>query len=225
MPGKFPKNVRPRCTSREKRDGAKVDNRAMNYRVHRGDTLNGIAHWFHTTVSHLAAENHIHNPNLIHVGQNLKVDSFQSHPAAHHTTTHASSGVSSHGSSKEKKLAAAAHRVALSMGGYHGLGRCATGVSRAIASALGLHVHGNGNQIDNNLPRKHFKQVHMSLAQALKTPGLILTWEHTPSKLGRKYGHTAITMGDGHTSCSDFVERNTLAGSHGRTGLKIFMPI
>jgi hypothetical protein len=111
------------------------------------------------------------------------------------------------------------------MGSYRGLGLCATGVSRAIARAMGIRVYGNGNQIDNNLPRSKFRQVNMTLAQALRTPGLVLTWEHTPSRLGSIYGHTAITSGDGHSSYSDFIERDTLSGSRGRTGLKIFMPI
>ena len=34
-----------------------------------------------------------------------------------------------------------------------------------------------------------------------------------------------ITLGDGHSSASDFIERNTLAGDASRTGLKIFMPL
>ncbi|MFT3707971.1 MAG: peptidoglycan-binding protein [Archangium sp.] len=123
-----------------------------------------------------------------------------------------------------KALTRAGQAVARSMGGYRGLGLCATGVSRAIRRAMGLSVHGNGNQIDNNLPRRKFKQIHISLKDALKIPGLILTWEHTSSRLGRKYGHTAITVGNGRSSTSDFYERNTL-GAGGRTGLKIFMPI
>jgi hypothetical protein len=98
-------------------------------------------------------------------------------------------------------------------------------VSRAIARAMGISVSGNGNQIDNNLPRSQFKQVHMSLAEALKIPGMVLTWEHTSTTLGAKFGHTAITAGDGHTSSSDFIENNTLAGAASRTGLKIFRPI
>ena len=65
----------------------------------------------------------------------------------------------------------------------------------------------------------------MDLAQALKIPGLVLTWEHTPTRLGSIYGHTAITSGDGRSSYSDFVERDTLSGSRGRSGLKIFMPV
>ena len=84
---------------------------------------------------------------------------------------------------------------------------------------------GNGNQIDNNLPRSMFKQVKIPLAQALKMPGVILTWEKTSSRLGSIYGHTAITLGDGHSSASDFIESNTLAGNASRRGLKIFVPI
>lgn len=111
------------------------------------------------------------------------------------------------------------------MGGYNSQGLCATGVSRAIQNAYGIKVWGNGNQIDNNLPRNRFKEVHMSLAEALRTPGLILTWERTSTRLGSIYGHTAITAGDGHTSYSDFIERNTLAGGASRSGLRIFAPI
>ncbi len=120
-----------------------------------------------------------------------------------------------------KRLAKAGMEVARSMGGYNSQGLCATGVSRALAKAMGIYVGGNGNQIDNNLPRSKFERVNMSLAQALKTPGLILTWERTSSTLGQRYGHTAITMGDGHTSVSDFIETNTLTAG-GRSGLKIF---
>ncbi|MCY1015804.1 peptidoglycan-binding domain-containing protein [Pyxidicoccus sp. MSG2] len=121
-------------------------------------------------------------------------------------------------------LANNARSVALSMGGYSSQGLCATGVSRAIQNTYGIKVWGNGNQIDNNLPRDKFKQVNLSLAEALKIPGLILTWEKTSTAAGSKYGHTAITSGDGRSSYSDFVERNTL-GAGGRSGFKVFMPI
>jgi hypothetical protein len=127
-------------------------------------------------------------------------------------------------SADQRKLAAAGLAAAKSMGGYSSQGLCATGVSRAISSSLGIWVSGNGNQIDNNLPRDKFKEVHMSLQEALKIPGLVLTWEHTSSALGSKYGHTAITTGDGHTSASDFIERDTLGSSSARTGLRIFVP-
>jgi hypothetical protein len=104
-------------------------------------------------------------------------------------------------------------------------GQCAKGVSRAIQKTLGIKVWGNGNQIDNNLPRNKFRQVSMPLREALKIPGLVLTWERTSTQLGSRYGHTAITLGDGKSSASDFIERNTLAKESGRRGLKIFMPI
>lgn len=43
------------------------------YTVKRGDTLSGIARKYGTTVAALAAANSIDNPNLIHVGQVLKI--------------------------------------------------------------------------------------------------------------------------------------------------------
>lgn len=129
------------------------------------------------------------------------------------------------GTAAMQRLAANARTVALGMSGYRGGGRCATGVSTTLRRSLGISVGGNGNQIDNNLPRRRFREVHMSLAEALKTPGLVLTWEQTSTRLGRIYGHTAITLGDGRGSASDFVERNTLAAESGRRGLKIFQPI
>lgn len=129
------------------------------------------------------------------------------------------------GTAAMDRLAANARTVALGMGGYRGRGRCATGVSETLRRSLGISVSGNGNQIDNNLPRSKFREVHMPLEQALRTPGLVLTWEQTSTRLGSRYGHTAITLGDGHSSASDFVERNTLAAESGRRGLKIFQPI
>ena len=125
----------------------------------------------------------------------------------------------------QRRLASDAVSTAMGMGGYVSGGLCATGVSRTIARAMGITVTGNGNQIDNNLPRSKFRQVHIPLAKALKIPGLVLTWEHTSTALGSIYGHTAITLGDGHSSASDFIERDTLAGNRSRTGLKIFVPI
>ncbi len=199
------------------------------YRIRSGDTLSGIAARYHTSVGALAQLNHIANPNLIYAGRTLRLpghspkDTFEPAPKRHPAPAHPVT--SSHGVQGNSRLAAAGRSVALSMGGYRGLGLCATGVSRAIQQTYGIKVWGNGNQIDDNLPKSRFRQVHLSLAEALKIPGLILTWEHTPSALGQRYGHTAITSGDGHSSTSDFIERNTLAGSAGRTGLKIFMPV
>ena len=43
------------------------------YRVRAGDTLSGIASRYGTTVSALASLNGISNPNLIHVGQTLRI--------------------------------------------------------------------------------------------------------------------------------------------------------
>ncbi len=133
--------------------------------------------------------------------------------------------VTNGGVTGKQSLADAARNVALSMGGYNSQGLCATGVSRAIRAVYGFTVWGNGNDIDNNLPRDKFRQVNISLAEALRIPGLILTWEKTSTRAGSIYGHTAVTLGDGRSSASDFIEGNTLAAEGGRQGLKIFMPI
>ena len=125
-----------------------------------------------------------------------------------------------------RRLAKAGMSVAEGMGGYVSGGLCATGVCHAVQDTMGFYPGGNGNTIGNGLLASgKFKQVHISLAKALKIPGLVLSWQHTSTAAGSIYGHTAITTGDGHTSCSDFIERDTLAGAQSRTGLKIFMPI
>lgn len=201
-----------------------------NYTIQRGDTLSGLAAKYRTSVSALAQLNGIKNVNLIYAGATLRIpghsgtSTFQpsKSPSRPGSSAPVSSGSAGSGNSR---LAAAGRSVAMSMGGYNSQGLCATGVSRAIQQVYGVKVWGNGNQIDDNLPRNKFKQVNISLAEALKTPGLILTWEKTSSRLGSIYGHTAITSGDGRSSYSDFIESNTLAGNASRSGLKIFAPI
>ena len=207
-----------------------------NYLIKRGDTLTRIAARYHTTVSALAKLNGIKNVNLIYTGAKLRLpghsgaSTFQPSkppskspskvPSRPGSTAPVSSGSAGGGSSR---LAAAGRAAAMSMGGYNSQGLCATGVSRAIQNAYGIKVWGNGNQIDDNLPRSKFKQVNIPLSEALKIPGLVLTWEKTSTRLGSIYGHTAITAGDGRTSYSDFIDSNTASG--GRSGLKIFAPI
>lgn len=217
------------------------------YRIRSGDTLSALASKFHTSVSALAKANNIANPNLIIAGKSLKIpgrgDSFEpakgggskgaggpkgtggSGGSTGGGNVQGSGGASAPGKATPamRKLAEAGRAAAMSIGGYQSQGLCATGVSKAIQNAFGVKVWGNGNQIDNNLPRDKFKQVNMSLEEALKIPGMVLTWEKTSTAAGSKYGHTAITTGDGRSSVSDFIERNTL-GAGGRSGLKIFMP-
>lgn len=194
----------------------------MNYQIRRGDTLSSIASRNGTTVRALAQMNGISNPNLIIAGQQLRLpghstaDTFE--PAPRTAQTGRTGSVSG-----SQELADEARRVALSMGGSRSQGLCATGVNRAILNATGIRNYGHANQIDNNLDRRHFREVNMSLEEALRTPGLVLTWERTSTTAGRRYGHTAITAGDGHTSYSDFVERNTT--NNGRSGLRIFQRI
>ena len=48
-----------------------IDRNTIRYTVKRGDTLWGIAMQYGTTVSKLAAFNHIQNPNLIYPGQHV----------------------------------------------------------------------------------------------------------------------------------------------------------
>lgn len=50
----------------------------INYTVRRGDTLSAIARKYSTTVNAIAGLNGIQNPNLIYVGQILKIDVTQS---------------------------------------------------------------------------------------------------------------------------------------------------
>ena len=212
-----------------------------NYRIRQGDTLSALATRFKTSVSELARANKISNPNMIYAGKSLRIpgqgDSFEPTKGGGTRGTRGSSGTQSGGQVDQssgagspgsataamRKLATAGRAAAMSIGGYNSQGLCATGVSKAIQNAFGFKVWGNGNQIDNNLPRDKFKQVNMSLEEALKIPGLVLTWEKTSSRAGSIYGHTAITTGDGRSSVSDFIERNTL-GAGGRTGFKVFMP-
>ena len=220
-----------------------------SYKIRSGDTLSALATRFKTSVSTLAKMNNISNPNMIYAGKSLKVPGHDGSsgfdgprgsggtrgnggtraPSTGGTQAGGQAGptTGANGSIKPtaamRKLAQAGHSAAMSIGGYSSQGLCATGVSKAIQNAFGFKVWGNGNQIDNNLPKDKFKQVNMPLSEALKIPGLVLTWEKTSSRLGSIYGHTAITTGDGRSSVSDFIERNTL-GAGGRSGLKIFVP-
>lgn len=64
------------------------------YTVKSGDTLSGIAHQFHTTTASLASTNHISNPNLIRVGQQLRVSGTATssvRSTSYHVTTTAAS--------------------------------------------------------------------------------------------------------------------------------------
>ena len=198
--------------------GAAPSGGGTRHTVVRGDTLSAIAARYGSSVSAIARANGIANPNLIYPGQVFTIPSGGS-SSSYTPPVNNNPGTGSSSSA----LANAARNVALSMGGYNSQGLCATGVSRAIQQVYGIKVWGNGNDIDNNLPRDRFRQINISLEEALKRPGLVLTWETTSSRLGQIYGHTAITLGDGHSSASDFIE--TWTTNSGRTGFKVFEPI
>ena len=51
-----------------------VQSSGTTYIVQSGDTLSGIANMYGTTYQHLAEINGIANPNLIHVGQEIRID-------------------------------------------------------------------------------------------------------------------------------------------------------
>jgi hypothetical protein len=129
------------------------------------------------------------------------------------------------GTPTQQRLADEARRTALNMGGYRSQSLCARGVKTAISRATGVpYMNGHANQLNPQMERAGFHRVNMSLQDALRTPGLVLTWQQTGTTAGRRYGHTAITLGDGHSSASDFIERNTLASSANRRGLTIWAP-
>ncbi|MBB1110667.1 LysM peptidoglycan-binding domain-containing protein [Limosilactobacillus sp. pH52_RY] len=81
------------------------------YTVKSGDTLSQIAARFNTTTSALASTNHISNPNLIEVGQQLRINNSASAQKAtsHYSTTNNRSYVVQSGDSLSKIAA------------YHGL--------------------------------------------------------------------------------------------------------
>lgn len=81
------------------------------YTVKSGDTLSQIAARFNTTTSALASTNHISNPNLIEVGQQLRINNSASaqKTTSHHSNTNNGNYVVQSGDSLSKIAA------------YHGL--------------------------------------------------------------------------------------------------------
>lgn len=55
------------------KNSSSSNNKYINYKVIRGDTLSQIAYKYGTTVSRLASINNIKNPNLIYVGQQILI--------------------------------------------------------------------------------------------------------------------------------------------------------
>lgn len=134
-----------------------------------------------------------------------------------------SSGASSVGhvqsSAKMQQLVQNALQVAREM---QSTGWCAKAVSTAIERTFGFRPWVDGKDMDNDLRGRGWTQVHLSLEEALKIPGLVLVWEEGASAAGKIYGHTAITQGDGRSSISDYVENPTT--NSGRSGLSIWAP-
>jgi LysM repeat protein len=201
------------------------------YTIRPGDTLSRLAARFNTSVQTLARMNGIRNVNLIYAGAKLRFpgsrDEFEGPRPGNNngpgpTQGNGGAGLNGYNRSIGNRLVNASRQVAAEMPGS---GWCAKGVSTAISRVLGFYPGGNGNTIDDNLARSsRFREIKgMSLQEALKIPGLVLSWHRTSSAAGQKYGHTAITWGDGRTSSSDYVENYTT--NNGRSGLRIFMPV
>ncbi|MBO5752438.1 MAG: LysM domain-containing protein, partial [Proteobacteria bacterium] len=121
----------------------------------------------------------------------------------------------------DAKLASVSRAVANEM---QTTGWCAKGVNTAIRRHYGYNAYGNGNQVDDYLiSNGNFKKLNYSLNEALSIPGVIMTWEKTGTTAGQKYGHTAISQGNGKDSTCDFYEYNTNTKSSKRTGFKCFL--
>lgn len=67
-------------------DSQQTSSTATSYTVQQGDTLSGIADKFGTTYQNLATLNDISNPNLIHVGQVIKLTNSTSSSSTSATT-------------------------------------------------------------------------------------------------------------------------------------------
>lgn len=197
------------------------------YIVKSGDSLSKIASKYNVKGGYqaLASYNGISNPNLINVGQKINIPGGGNQTTA---ATSASKPASSSSASTGKvvadqPLADASITVANSMGGTKSQGLCATGVARAVEKVHNFHPYGNGNSIGAELMSKgNYKEVGMSLEEGLQVPGVIFSWQQTGTELGKIYGHAAVSQGDGKRSSSDYIERDTVASSKNRTGLKVY---
>ena len=106
---------------------------------------------------------------------------------------------------------------------FNTTGWCAKGVSTAVSRTHGFYPGGNGNQIGTGLLNSgKYKQVNLSLADALKVPGVIFSWQKTGTAAGQKYGHTAVSQGNGKDSTCDYYEWNTIDKCSKRTGMSVY---
>ena len=124
------------------------------------------------------------------------------------------------GAKSDSALAKKSRQVAAEFGTT---GWCAKGVSTAVQRTHGFYPGGNGNQIGAGLLRSGmYKEVSLTLQQGLNIPGVIFSWQKTGTTAGQKYGHTAVSQGNGKDSTCDFYEYNTHQKSGKRTGLKVY---
>jgi LysM repeat protein len=157
------------------------------YTVEAGDTLGSIAARFATTVANLAALNNISDPNLIYVGEVLKVDG-----TAPTSSGSGSSSPTPAPTSGESSAAAVAVRVALEQVGkpyvYGGAGPsdfdCSGLVMYAYAAAGISLPHYTVSQYDDTT----------RITEAQLLPGDLVFYDNYE---GPQPGHVAMYIGNG----------------------------
>lgn len=113
-----------------------------------------------------------------------------------------------------RRLATAGRQAAHQLGGYRSLGKCYTGVARALerhgVSVTGLSAYMAANQLAKH-PR--FREVSLPAASLSKLPaGAIVVWERSPSPAlrhrggGWTHGHISIADGKGR-EMSDYIDK------------------
>jgi LysM repeat protein len=184
----------------------------MSYSVHSGDTLSGIASRFHTTIGALLKANPgIKNPNLIYVGEHLRIPGSKDTFTGSKKPPHKTSGGGTVGTSKGGASGVKAYEIARSVLGQNfstlkhsgplaayldkwvpnNVG-CADFVSACLQKAgeikAGEH-NDNVRGLANNLSRdKHWSKVSLKNAK----PGDVVCFD-VPGE--GHYGHTEIFAG------------------------------
>lgn len=128
---------------------------------------------------------------------------------------------SDYNSSKGRKLAKAAKKVADDM---PGTGYCARGVKRALVAAglMDKYKSGHAYQVDEMLEKNdNFKEVKMEQEDLDELPaGSVVVWNKSSKK---QWGHVSIALGNGKEA-SDYISDQKVDGSkYGK--LRVFIPV
>jgi len=186
------------------------------YTVRRGNTLGAIAGRHGTSVSALASANGIRNPNLIHVGQTLRI------PGRSGTAPTAPTAPTGNNSTKTgpmaQRLANAARSMAQSMNTY---GWCAKGVNRAMAAA-GLYT--------SPLPSAYmyaarlagdprYREIRVPDSQLRSLPAGAVIVSAAYNSPGNPHGHIEVSLGNG-MGASDHISPIATHGTQ-----RVFIPV